>query len=149
MLKWSVKSPSDAQFKIINDETINGLMPQLKLDLRLREVHRGGALRLDQALSRQKTTEGLLTEAQTQSLNEASAIIVEGIFKDAWEKAKEMGGKAYDKIKEVINKLKEYAMDLLTRLYNYLVKLTKQGFDYLLQFLGISFEEGTGTKIVI
>ena len=102
MLKWSILDPAASQFKLVDEQTVNELLPQLKLDLRLRTKVRGGGWRLDQALSRAKDllTEGevLLTESQLTIINESANVIVEGFFADAWEKAKEVGGKVVNAI---------------------------------------------------
>ena len=36
MLKWSILDPAASQFKLVDEQTVNELLPQLKLDLRLR-----------------------------------------------------------------------------------------------------------------
>ena len=153
MLKWSILDPAASQFKLVDEQTVNELLPQLKLDLRLRGKKRGGGWRLDQALSRAKDllTEGevLLTESQLTIINESANVIVEGFFADAWEKAKEVGGKVVNAVGNFIKEMKDYVVDLLKKIWEVIQKIAKQGFDYLLQFLGISFEEETGTAIVI
>ena len=153
MLKWSISDPAASQFKPVNEQTVNELLPQLKLDLRLRTKVRGGGWRLDQALSRAKDllTEGevLLTESQLTIINESANVIVEGFFADAWEKAKEVGGKVVNAIGNFIKEMKDYVVDLLKKIWEVIQKIAKQGFDYLLQFLGVSFEEESGTTIII
>ena len=153
MLKWSILDPAASQFKLVDEQTVNELLPQLKLDLRLRGKKRGGGWRLDQALSRAKDllTEGevLLTESQLTIINESANVIVEGFFADAWEKAKEVGGKVVNAIGNFIKEMKDYVVDLLKKIWEVIQKIAKQGFDYLLQFLGVSFEEESGTTIVI
>ena len=74
---------------------------------------------------------------------------MEGFFADAWEKAKEVGGKVVNAVGNFIKEMKDYVVGLLKKIWEVIQKIAKQGFDYLLQFLGISFEEETGTAIVI
>ena len=136
ILKWSVESPSRANYHILDDDYYNKLMGETKFGIRSRGNQRGLAARVDR-VGKQKIEEQLLVESDYHFLHETVESLCEGLFTDLLQKAKGMGTRAWNKAQEIYKAVKSEVVNYVSQFYNYLKNLAKQGLSYLLQFLGM------------
>ena len=105
ILKWSVESPSRANYHILDDDYYNKLMGETKFGIRSRGNQRGLAARVDR-VGKQKIEEQLLAESDYHFLHETVESLCEGLFTDLLQKAKGMGTRAWNKAQEIYKAVK-------------------------------------------
>ena len=79
-------------------------------------------------------------------LEEKLDLMLEGLFTDLLNKAKDAGTKVFEKAKQIYETIKKSVIQYVSKFLNYLKNLAKQGFSYLLQFLGMIDED---SKLII
>jgi len=143
ILKWSIQDPKRASYNVLDDEYYAKLMGETSFGIRSRGNDRGLAARIDRT---GKIDEQLLTEAENKLLEEKLDLMLEGLFTDLLNKAKDAGTKVFEKAKQIYETIKKSVIQYVSKFLNYLKNLAKQGFSYLLQFLGMIDED---SKLII